>query len=76
MHNYTPFVISGNDKNKQLTLLSQRKLAFTGRNMLMALCKFGGTSKKILKTKRDAFSGLDLSIYVIQSPIQLVRKSL
>jgi hypothetical protein len=27
-------VISENDKNKQLTLLSQCKLAFTGRNML------------------------------------------
>jgi hypothetical protein len=25
------------DKNKQLTLLSQCKFAFTGRNMLMAL---------------------------------------
>jgi hypothetical protein len=23
MHNYTPLVITGNDKNKQLTLLSQ-----------------------------------------------------
>jgi hypothetical protein len=29
MHNYTPLVISGNDKNKQLTFLSQRKLALT-----------------------------------------------
>jgi hypothetical protein len=35
MHNYTPIVISGNDKNKQLTLLSQCKLAFTGRNTLI-----------------------------------------
>ncbi len=26
-HNYTPLVISGNDKNKQLTLLNQHKLA-------------------------------------------------
>jgi hypothetical protein len=37
MHNYTPLVISGNGKNKQLTLLSQCKLALTGRNMSMAL---------------------------------------
>jgi hypothetical protein len=40
MQNYTPLVISGKDNNKQkhLTLiLSQCKLAFTGRNMLMAL---------------------------------------
>jgi hypothetical protein len=27
MHNYAPLVISRNEKNKQLTLLSQRKLA-------------------------------------------------
>ncbi len=35
MHNYTPLVISGNDKNKQLTLLSQCKHALNGRNMWM-----------------------------------------
>jgi hypothetical protein len=28
--------ISGHDKNKQLTLLSQRNLEFSGRNILMA----------------------------------------
>jgi hypothetical protein len=32
MHNYTPLVISGNDKNKQLTLLSQHKLALAAIN--------------------------------------------
>ncbi len=32
--------------------------------------------QKHLKTRRDAYSGLDLSIYVIKSPIQLVRQSL
>jgi hypothetical protein len=37
MHNYTPLVIRGNDKNKQLTLISQRKLALTARNTLFAL---------------------------------------
>jgi hypothetical protein len=37
MQNYAPLVISGNDKNKQLALLSQCKLAYTGRNMLMPL---------------------------------------
>ncbi len=68
MHNYTPLVISGNDKNKQ-------------RNE-----KYGNTNGsvnseghlKIVKKKyrRDAYSGLDLSIYVIISPIQLVRQSL
>jgi hypothetical protein len=30
-------VISGNNKNKQLTLLSQRKLALTTINILLAL---------------------------------------
>jgi hypothetical protein len=33
MHNYNPHVISRNDKNKQLKLSSQRKLALTRRNM-------------------------------------------
>jgi hypothetical protein len=32
-----PLVISGNDKNKQLTLLSQSKLSLTTRNTLFAL---------------------------------------
>jgi hypothetical protein len=32
LHNYTPLVISGNDKNKQVTLLNQRKLALTATN--------------------------------------------
>jgi hypothetical protein len=32
MSNYTPLGISSNDKNKQLTLLSQRKLALTAIN--------------------------------------------
>jgi hypothetical protein len=53
MHNYT-LVISGNDNNKELTLLSQRKRALTGRNMYCKwLCKFAGTSKKI-KSRGDA----------------------
>jgi hypothetical protein len=34
MNNYTPLVVSGNYKNKQLTLLSQRKLALTVRNTI------------------------------------------
>jgi hypothetical protein len=37
MNNYNPLLISWNDKNKQLTLLSQRKLALTARNTLFAL---------------------------------------
>jgi hypothetical protein len=37
IHNYTPLVISRNDKNKQLTLFSQRKLALTARNTLFAI---------------------------------------
>jgi hypothetical protein len=37
MNNYTPLVISRNDKNKQLTLLSQCKLALTAINKLFAL---------------------------------------
>jgi hypothetical protein len=33
MHYYTPLVISGNDKNKQITSLSQHKLALTVKNI-------------------------------------------
>jgi hypothetical protein len=33
MNNFTPLVISRNDKIKQLTLLSQRKPALTARNL-------------------------------------------
>jgi hypothetical protein len=32
--------------------------------------------KKIKKNQNDAYSGLDQFIYVIKSPIQLVRQSL
>ncbi len=32
MNNYNPLVISRNDKNKQLTLLCQRKLALINSN--------------------------------------------
>jgi hypothetical protein len=54
------------DKNKQLTLLSQYKLAFTGRIMSMAM-KIRRDIKKIKKTRRDAF---------FKTPIQFVRQSL
>jgi hypothetical protein len=35
MHNYTPLLISRNFKNKQITFLKLRKLAFTERNTLL-----------------------------------------
>jgi hypothetical protein len=37
IHNCTSLVVSGNDKNKQLTLLCQCKLAFTEINTRFAL---------------------------------------
>jgi hypothetical protein len=37
MNKYFQLLISWNDKNKQVTLLSQRKLALTARNTLFAL---------------------------------------
>jgi hypothetical protein len=37
INNYTPLVISGNDKNKQLTLLSQWKLTLIPRYTLFAI---------------------------------------
>jgi hypothetical protein len=39
MHSNTPLVISGNDKNKQLTLLGHRKQALTATDTLVALKK-------------------------------------
>jgi hypothetical protein len=36
MHSYTPLEISGNDKNKQQTLLIQHKQALAARNTLFA----------------------------------------
>ncbi len=56
------------DKNKQLTLLSKCNLAFTLRNMLMAL-KIRRDIKGTKENRRDVYSGLDPSIYVIKSPI-------
>jgi hypothetical protein len=46
MNNFSPLVISTSDKNKQLTLVSQRKLALTGK-ICKWFCQFGGTSKKL-----------------------------
>ncbi len=49
MNNYTPLVISKNDKNKQLTLLSQRKL--TAVNKFFCIIKSLEPLKN-LKTSR------------------------
>jgi len=62
MHNYTPLVISGNDKNKQLTSLGQRKLAITSRNTLFVLKK----SLEHLKNKKNGFF-LKLTIHVFKA---------
>ncbi len=41
------------------------------------LQRLGNLSSTFEKAdRRDAYSGLDLSIYVIKNPIQLVRQSL
>ncbi len=65
LNNYTQLVISGNYKNKQITLLSQGKLA---RYTLFAY-KIIGALKNLQKT------GLELTINVIESQIHLVRQS-
>jgi hypothetical protein len=41
LNTYTQLVISGNDKNKQITLLSQGKLALTARYILFAYTIIG-----------------------------------
>jgi hypothetical protein len=45
LNNYTPLVISRNDKNKQLTLLSQRKLTLTAINKLLHYKTTGAPEK-------------------------------
>ncbi len=66
MHNYTPLVISVNDKNKQLTSLGQRKLAITLRNTLFVW-------KKSLEHLKNIKNGLvlKLTIHVFKSQIIL-----
>ncbi len=51
-----------------LTLLSQRKIALSTRNILIAL-KIIGASKKVKKL------GLELTIHVIKNQISLVMNS-
>jgi hypothetical protein len=72
--NYTPLVISWNDKNKQLTLLllSKCKLALYQKKYVKGSVN---SVRYFRKTRRDAYSGLDLSIMSSKSPIQLVRQS-
>ncbi len=55
MHNYTPLVISRNDKNKQPTLLSTSKLALTARNTLLRF-KIIGAPKQLKKWSFPLFS--------------------
>jgi hypothetical protein len=52
MNNYTPLVISGNDKNTQLSLLSRVKLALTARNALFADIKLLARPKELKKWPR------------------------
>ncbi len=75
-HNYTTLVISRNDKNKQLTLLSQHKLAVTARNTLFAIYSKTLELLKNLKNVPVLYLGLKLTTHVIQSRIHLVRQSL
>jgi hypothetical protein len=75
-HNYTPLLISGNDKNKQLTLLSQRKLALTVRNRYTSCDPKSLTHLQNLKNGPVLYSGLKLTIDVIKSKIYLLRHSL
>jgi hypothetical protein len=50
MHNFSPLVISSHDKNKQLTVLSQCKLALTAGTRVHLLCyKNIGAPKKFKK---------------------------
>jgi hypothetical protein len=67
MHNYIPLVISRNDKNKRLTLLSQHKLALTG----------GIHFLEHLKNKKMALSSIYHTCHQKQNPsretVHLIR---
>ncbi len=75
MNNYTSLVISWKDKNKQLTLLSQCKLALTVRNSLFCYEIIEAT-KNFLTKCPVRYLGLKLTIHAIKSQIHLVRQSL
>jgi hypothetical protein len=47
MNNYTPLLINRNDKNKQLTLLSQHKFALTGKKYVNGSVNFEGQLKNL-----------------------------
>jgi hypothetical protein len=75
IHNYckyTPLVISRNDKNKQLTLLSQRKLAVP-RKIHFLQYKIIGAPKNV-KNVPVLYLDLKLTIHVIKSQIHLAFK--
>ncbi len=55
MNNYTPLVISRKNKNKQLSLLSQRKLALTARNIHFLHYKIIRAHKKCKKWPLSVF---------------------
>jgi hypothetical protein len=90
MHNYTPLVISRKDKNtdKQLTLVSQRKLALTATKTLLSHPKtcinrdeYTSCNIKSLEQLQNLkglvlYLGLELAIHIIKSQIHLVRHSL
>jgi hypothetical protein len=67
MHYYIPLVISRNDKNKRLTLLSQHKLALTG----------GIHFLEHLKNKKMALSSIYHTCHQKQNPsretVHLIR---
>jgi hypothetical protein len=48
VNNYTPLLISRNDKNKQLTLLSQHKLALIGKKYVNGSVNLEGNKNKNL----------------------------
>ena len=75
MHSYTPLLISRNYKNKQLTKVKPTQTRIKRKKYVNSSVHSEEHLKK-LKTRRDTYSGLYLSIDVIKSPIHLVRQSL
>ncbi len=72
MFNYTPLLISEDWQKYAANIIKPTQTGICRKKFVNSET----TNKFYKKTRRDAYSGLDLSIHVIKSPIQLTRQYL
>jgi hypothetical protein len=63
-------------QNKATNIIKPRQTRIYRKKYVNGSANSKGHQKIKIKTRLNAYSGLDLSIYIIKSPIQLVRQSL